>query len=1319
MTEVRAIPVETGPVSRARYHREQKARAQAEALLEQKSRELFEANRDLMAEAETLRSTLVHVEALRTRNQESLRVQATLFAVLDGLAGSKGLGAGIRVLLQVLQDSLSSCSAALIEETAVDQVRVVAALEPGMLGVRQQTSADLVSRARRLPDIARAGWSAPEVGAFDGFRSVMLAPIQIEGERNMALICLSRTAAAFTSEDLVLLKRIAQVAAEPIARLRLARRNTALAALIEGTPQPQDEEPSGLDIPFQSVNRAFERLTNAQALTVDILNDLLTAPTEAVDAAIQRALAQLGAYCGAEATFLICFQAELGYPRVLSQWTHDGAPLRLPRLAEAMTTLAQGKEAVIPAGEEGAATVTLMVPVMQAGRMTGALGHVLRSDARSFLPGEVHLLRSVAHAINAIRRRTQAEAESRAATDALALERNRLALTLSALPDLLLELDRDGRFVDYHSGGVSISEQLVEQFSGYLLEDVLPPDVAAIGRRILTDLIRDGRAEPAVIQFDFGQGPRWLQANAVLRGTEHGDGGAGFLMVLRDITREHEQAQEIARLSEVARRTTNLVFVTDAARQVVWVNAAFEDLTGWPLAQARGQSPDALLLGARTDPAQVEIVRRALDQGRPIETEILARDRHNVDYWLHLDFQPLHDAEGRLTGFMAVGNDITVSKAQELALEAAVVEANAAQTRLMAAVGALTDGFALYDADDRLVLCNDRYREIYPKSAAAMVRGARFEDILRYGLAQGEYAAAIGREEDWLRERLEAHHAPEHQMEQQLQDGRWLRIFERSTPDGGRVGLRVDITALKQAEERALADRAAAMDASMDAIAITDAGCRFLYANAAFGRITGAVDDLTGQDWRGLFAPELVAELKQTALPQLRASANWQGDVAGQLAGGAAVDVDISLTQRPDGAVLWIMRDLTERRRAESERARLREDLHTAQRREVIGQLSAGLAHDFDNLLATIAGSASLIGLEVGPESVQRINDHARRIQRASKQAEGLVRRLLTLGARTAQIERIDLTVSLREAAELLRPSLPKTIRLALDLPDTPVYAEADPTDMLQLLLNLALNARDAMLAHPAPRGGHVITMALALGDGAAADADTVMQIGAAVGGVAHARIRITDTGPGLSAAAAERAFAPYFTSKGSKGSGLGLSIVQAIILSVNGTLLLSRGPEGGAGFTVCWPLAAALSPEAVPAGPSVEPGARLDGCSILLIDDSEDVLSVMTAMLEQLGAEVAPSTNPGELLEVFAEDPDVFDVVVTDFDMPAMSGADLARAVHALRPTMPVVLVTALPDWEARDMRRSTRPEFAAVLPKPASSATLVTTLRAIMPLV
>ncbi len=125
-----------------------------------------------------------------------------------------------------------------------------------------------------------------------------------------------------------------------------------------------------------------------------------------------------------------------------------------------------------------------------------------------------------------------------------------------------------------------------------------------------------------------------------------------------------------------------------------------------------------------------------------------------------------------------------------------------AQNQLLTGMNALSDGFVLYDADDRLILCNETYREIYKVSAPAMVRGAKFKDILEYGLARGQYADAIGREDEWLRDRLAAHADGNSDVEQQLSDGRWLRIVERKTDDGGRVGLRVDITALKQQQER-------------------------------------------------------------------------------------------------------------------------------------------------------------------------------------------------------------------------------------------------------------------------------------------------------------------------------------------------------------------------------------------------------------------------------------------------------------------------------------------------------------------------------------
>ena len=132
------------------------------------------------------------------------------------------------------------------------------------------------------------------------------------------------------------------------------------------------------------------------------------------------------------------------------------------------------------------------------------------------------------------------------------------------------------------------------------------------------------------------------------------------------------------------------------------------------------------------------------------------------------------------------------------AMLAAIRSADAAETRMAVAINALSDGFVLYDAEDRLVICNETYRTIYSDSAASMTPGTRFEDILRFGLRNGQYADAIGREDEWLRDRMRQHIAMIGPIEQKLANGRWLRIVERSTPDGGRVGLRVDVTQLKE-----------------------------------------------------------------------------------------------------------------------------------------------------------------------------------------------------------------------------------------------------------------------------------------------------------------------------------------------------------------------------------------------------------------------------------------------------------------------------------------------------------------------------------------
>jgi len=177
------------------------------------------------------------------------------------------------------------------------------------------------------------------------------------------------------------------------------------------------------------------------------------------------------------------------------------------------------------------------------------------------------------------------------------------------------------------------------------------------------------------------------------------------------------------------------------------------------------------------------------------------RRRDGTTYPVEIGLQAI-DGEPPL--LVATALDIGAQRAAEAAREKAERDARRAREQLITAVEALPDGFVLYDADDRLVLCNQRYLEIYPESAPAIVPGATFEEILRYGLARGQYPPAVGREEEWLAERLSAHRAANNAVEQKISGGRWLRIFEQATPDGGRVGLRIDITEQVAARERAV-----------------------------------------------------------------------------------------------------------------------------------------------------------------------------------------------------------------------------------------------------------------------------------------------------------------------------------------------------------------------------------------------------------------------------------------------------------------------------------------------------------------------------------
>lgn len=359
-----------------------------------------------------------------------------------------------------------------------------------------------------------------------------------------------------------------------------------------------------------------------------------------------------------------------------------------------------------------------------------------------------------------------------------------------------------------------------------------------------------------------------------------------------------------------------------------------------------------------------------------------------------------------------------------------------------------------------------------------------------------------------------------------------------------------------------------------------------------------------------------------------------------------------------------------------------------AQRRDSLAQLAGGLAHEFNNSLAAIAGLASLLRDDL-PAADPRRND-AEDILVVAQSASDLTRRLLDLNAgRLSERATLDLRDVLRGFAVVARRVLPTTIDVQVDLPSGAVMATIDRTHVEQALFGLVLNARDAM-----PDGGR---LALSL--------ETV-QTGE---GQQRARIGIADSGPGIPAAQRDRLWMPFHTTK-PDGAGLGLSFALAIVREHGGDLRLESPPETGAVFAAYLPLAPAPAHRAETTPGGTPRAAASRGRCVLLVEDERLVRSTTSRVLTRAGYAVVTAADGEEALAFFESQPERVDVLVTDLQMPRMSGVDLVTRLRRLRPRLPVIVTSAHPASDQDD--QELREHRTARLRKPFPMTALLETL-------
>lgn len=362
--------------------------------------------------------------------------------------------------------------------------------------------------------------------------------------------------------------------------------------------------------------------------------------------------------------------------------------------------------------------------------------------------------------------------------------------------------------------------------------------------------------------------------------------------------------------------------------------------------------------------------------------------------------------------------------------------------------------------------------------------------------------------------------------------------------------------------------------------------------------------------------------------------------------------------------------DITELKQAEAQQRALEAQLRESQKMEAIGTLAGGVAHDFNNLLAAILGNLALAREDVGPDHLAQ--ESLSEINRAAIRARQLVQQILAFSRRQAQqLVHQPLAPLVDEALALMRSLLPAGVRLTTQLGGEVLPVLADATQMQQVLMNLCTNAWQALDG----RSGEV-TVALHT---AVLDAGSALQAGGVPAGV-YACLSVADNGLGMDAVTQRRVFEPFFTTKPSgAGTGLGLAVVHGIVKAHNGTITLTSQLGEGARFDVYLPLAGAAAVPAVAADPpaAVGPMGQANGRHVVYVDDYEAMVFLVGRLLRKQGYRVSTFTSGESALAWLQAHPDPIDLLVTDQNMPGMSGVDLARESLRERPDLRVAIVS------------------------------------------
>ena len=544
----------------------------------------------------------------------------------------------------------------------------------------------------------------------------------------------------------------------------------------------------------------------------------------------------------------------------------------------------------------------------------------------------------------------------------------------------------------------------------------------------------------------------------------------------------------------------------------------------------------------------------------------------------------------------------------------------------------------------------------------------------------------------------------------------WDEVVLRKAVIAGKpriVAFSREITERKHSEEALRASEEhyrAIFNASADGLLLRDAEFRVVDVSPAFLALTGyAREDVMGVRHVITMPKDDAAGAREL---QRRALGGEKLHVEGKgvRKDGSHYDCEVDLSPmqyKGEPHVLAIVRDISARRQAEARREQLEAQLRQAQKMEAIGQLTGGIAHDFNNLLTSIMGYVVLATEREAGHGDAKLSKYLEQAHLSCVRARDLIQQMLTFSrGQRGEPRPLSLPPFVKESIKLLRSSLPTTIEIETDLKRDIPAVLLDPVQLDQILLNLCINARDAMGGTGSIRvGTHPVH----------ADELVCTSCRQSLSG-SFVELSVADNGPGIRPEVVDRMFEPFYTTKEvGKGSGMGLATVHGIVHEHGGHVIVETAPGRGAKFRVLFlPLQADGADPLAPSTArrrSAPPRQSRQG-RVLIVDDEDAVAEFMRDLLESWGLDVTALLHATEARDLFMRDPARFDLVITDQTMPRMTGMELAREMLGKRPDLPVILYSGFGEGISQD--ETTAAGIRALIKKPVEPQALFTLLKA-----